>query len=327
MSRIIAIGDLHGAADALEAILRGTRLVDRTGHWRGGGGAHLVQVGDIFNRGTEGRSVFERLLALQPEARAAGGDVTMLLGNHDVMMATGDEAWSSVDEYLSFASRRERESWPKRSQKQLWRLYRAGLAEPHVIPVNPRHDAWKVENVPGKDALRRAFGPTGRIGRALRRQPVAVQIDDTIFVHAGISLEWVDHGIDGLNALARQAWRQFDSDQDTVQLYRSVLAQRQGPLWHRPYARSTDRSTERELATVLSKLGARRTVGGHTRTDNQPGGRRGEIRTRLRRRYVGIDVSLRDDDSSTWAALVIDRTGGSEWRYDKRGRQRLWTAR
>ena len=54
MTRVVAIGDLHGAIVALRTILRGTRLIDRDDRWIGGR-AHLVQVGDVFNRGTGGR--------------------------------------------------------------------------------------------------------------------------------------------------------------------------------------------------------------------------------------------------------------------------------
>lgn len=90
-SSAVIIGDLHGAFAALQAILRGTGLVDTKLRWTGGV-CHLVQVGDVFNRSDGGRACFELLLRLRGEARRRGGEVTLLLGNHDVLVADGNEA-------------------------------------------------------------------------------------------------------------------------------------------------------------------------------------------------------------------------------------------
>ena len=48
--RIVAIGDVHGDADAFLALLRRTGLVDESRHWTGGR-ATLVQTGDVLDRG------------------------------------------------------------------------------------------------------------------------------------------------------------------------------------------------------------------------------------------------------------------------------------
>lgn len=91
-SRTVVIGDLNGADDALWEILRGTRLIDAQGRWTGGG-SELVQVGDLFNRGGGARDALTLLHALKRPAQQAGGRVTVLLGNHEVMTALGNEAY------------------------------------------------------------------------------------------------------------------------------------------------------------------------------------------------------------------------------------------
>ena len=48
--RVVAVGDVHGAYDALVAILHQAALVDADGHWSGGD-AVFVQTGDFFDRG------------------------------------------------------------------------------------------------------------------------------------------------------------------------------------------------------------------------------------------------------------------------------------
>ena len=52
--RVVAVGDVHGAYDNLELILRATRLIDDEGSWIGGE-AHFVSLGDVVDRGPDGR--------------------------------------------------------------------------------------------------------------------------------------------------------------------------------------------------------------------------------------------------------------------------------
>src|SRR3954467_5236105 len=95
--RVIAIGDLNGAYDVLLDILRGTGLVNRKLDWSGQRD-ELVQMGDLFNRGGGAAQALRLLLRLQRQARAAGGNVTILLGNHEVMTALRHEAYCTEDE-------------------------------------------------------------------------------------------------------------------------------------------------------------------------------------------------------------------------------------
>ncbi len=48
--RIVAIGDLHGDFEGYAEIMEMAGLRDREGHWIGGK-THLVQTGDIADRG------------------------------------------------------------------------------------------------------------------------------------------------------------------------------------------------------------------------------------------------------------------------------------
>ena len=67
--RTIAIGDIHGCAPALNALLDRIRpRPDET----------IVTLGDYVNRGPDSRGVLDRLLALEHECR-----LVPILGNHD----------------------------------------------------------------------------------------------------------------------------------------------------------------------------------------------------------------------------------------------------
>lgn len=84
MSALWVVGDVHGAYDKLSALLIQAGLSDRNGHWIGGD-AHLVFLGDYLDRGPDGIGVIRLVQTLEKEAPQSGGQVTALLGNHEVM--------------------------------------------------------------------------------------------------------------------------------------------------------------------------------------------------------------------------------------------------
>ncbi|GAA5532049.1 metallophosphoesterase [Deinococcus aluminii] len=79
------MGDVHGALDKLRTLLRRAGLIGADDRWTGGT-SHLVFLGDYLDRGPDGAGVVRLIRGLETEARAAGGLVTALLGNHEVML-------------------------------------------------------------------------------------------------------------------------------------------------------------------------------------------------------------------------------------------------
>src|SRR5438105_2091485 len=74
IDRIVAIGDVHGAFDRFVELLRTTGLVDARLRWIGGR-THLVQLGDVVDRGADSRKVLDLLRRLEEDAPRAGGAV------------------------------------------------------------------------------------------------------------------------------------------------------------------------------------------------------------------------------------------------------------
>src|SRR6266566_4929528 len=103
IEHIVAIGDVHGAYDRLTQILRAAGLADDQLHWSGAK-THLVQAGDILDRGPDSRKAEDLLRRLTDEAAAAGGQVHMLLGNHEVMRMLGDMRYTTPGEYQAFVT-------------------------------------------------------------------------------------------------------------------------------------------------------------------------------------------------------------------------------
>ena len=84
MRPLWVIGDIHGAYDKLRAILLRAGLIDFDGSWTAGD-AHVVFLGDYVDRGPNGVGVIRLIRSLEVQAQEVGGQVTALLGNHEVM--------------------------------------------------------------------------------------------------------------------------------------------------------------------------------------------------------------------------------------------------
>ena len=193
LPRVVAIGDIHGASNELAQVLRAAGLIDERRRWSGGA-ARLVQTGDYTDRGADVRGVMDLLMRLEGEARRAGGRVDVLLGNHEGMNILHDFRDVSPKAYGAFAD--------KRSEDRRRRAFEthASIAKRRGDVVDP--DTWMAAHPPGYVEYVDAMGPSGHYGRWIRARKAAVQIGDTIFMHAGLNpqttapLEEINRGIE-----------------------------------------------------------------------------------------------------------------------------------
>ena len=107
-ARVVAIGDLHADLPTTLSVLQLAGLVDEQGEWSGGETV-FVQTGDQTDRGPDSKEVLELLMGLQGQAAAAGGQVIVLLGNHEVMNLGGDLRYVSPAAAQDFGSAQARE--------------------------------------------------------------------------------------------------------------------------------------------------------------------------------------------------------------------------
>jgi hypothetical protein len=99
--RVAAIGDLHGDLKATLAALGAVGAIDERGAWVGGD-LIVVQTGDQLDRGDDEPEISALLERLGREARAAGGDVIALLGNHELMNVAGDLRYVTADGFADY---------------------------------------------------------------------------------------------------------------------------------------------------------------------------------------------------------------------------------
>lgn len=114
VGRVVAVGDVHGDFSRFVEILRDAGLVDNSKNWCGGK-THLVQTGDIPDRGPDSRLVMDLLIRLEEQAPLQGGAIHCLIGNHEAMMVTGDLRYVHPGEAASH-----------RGMKKLVRSFRTG---------------------------------------------------------------------------------------------------------------------------------------------------------------------------------------------------------
>ncbi|KPJ71190.1 MAG: hypothetical protein AMS14_09375 [Planctomycetes bacterium DG_20] len=101
VERVVAVGDVHGDYEQFLKVLRAAEVVDQKGNWIAGK-THLVQVGDVLDRGPDSRKVMDLLMSIEQQAAKAGGAVHALIGNHEAMVVLGDWRYVSPGELEAF---------------------------------------------------------------------------------------------------------------------------------------------------------------------------------------------------------------------------------
>ncbi len=104
IEKIVAVGDVHGNYLQLLWILRTAGIINQKNRWIGGT-THLVQIGDVVDRGPHSKKAMDLLMSLEEEAPKAGGMVHCLIGNHEAMVLMGDLRYVHPGEYAAFGGK------------------------------------------------------------------------------------------------------------------------------------------------------------------------------------------------------------------------------
>lgn len=267
IERVVAVGDVHGAYDRFVEILRTASLVDDQSHWSGGK-AHLVQLGDVVDRGPDSRKALEFLRTLEGEADKAGGKVHALIGNHEVMRMLGDMRYVTAGEYEAFATP---ESEAVREE---------------ILKLNPENVREQLlKELPlGSVEMRRAFARTGDYGSWLRGHDAVVKINGMLFLHGGISAAVAPIPCKTINDTVRREVTE-DLEQTQAAPLKSLAAREDGPLWYRGLATEPDTFAP-TVDQILSDAHATAIVVAHTVTSN------GRVAPRFGGKVIVMDTGM-----------------------------------
>ena len=246
--RVVAIGDVHGDYDQFVTLLRQAGLVDSRNRWQGGK-AHLVQTGDVVDRGAESKRILDLLMDLEKQAAKAGGRVHALLGNHEVMNMSGNLHYVSAGEFEAF-----RTIDSEAVRDRAFDL----LADPARRNDAEYRKEWNATHPLGWVEHRQAFGPKGRYGKWLRQHNIVVRVNGMLFAHGGIGPKYVSLSLRGINDRARQELNGPELPPD------AMVRDEEGPLWYRGFARASEAELGPHLDGLFAATGARRIAIGHT---------------------------------------------------------------
>lgn len=297
--RIVAVGDLHGDYAAWIDIAKAARLVGPDLKWAGGR-TTLVQMGDVADRGPDSLKIIRHLQQLQRQARSAGGQVIILLGNHEAMMVSGDYRYVHPGEYAAFADRhsaKRRDQAFEANQAAIEAYYRQRDAS--LSPAAIR-DMWIADTPLGKVEHNTAWGPNGELGKWAATLPAVVKVGSTLFAHGGISANYALVPASEINRRAREALLAGTNDPS------AIINDQFGPLWYRGLVTGTGAggrpTAANELEVALQAFGAKRLVIGHTPSPKGVtidfDGRLVRVDTGISRAYGGV---------LGWAEIMGDR--------------------
>jgi hypothetical protein len=285
VDRIVAIGDVHGAYNEVVRILRVAHLIDSRNRWIGGK-THLVQLGDLVDRGPDSRKAIDLFRSLEKEAERAGGHVHVLLGNHEVMRILGDLRYVTPGEYEAFATR------DSRSVREKYFQLNGLTATEDNLKATPL----------GSVEMRIAFGPQDSYGRWLRELNVVTEINGIVFVHGGLSPAVAAMSCDDINETVR---REIGTDIDKTRTapLESLAAREDGPLWYRGLAQVPDTAGQ-QIDDTLSQHHARAIVVGHTIATE------GRVRVRFGGKVLQIDTGMQPAYASGGRATALEIRNG-----------------
>ncbi len=250
--RLVAIGDVHGDLPATRRALRLAGAIDESDAWIGGL-LTVVQVGDQLDRGPDERAVLDYLADIEEKARAKGGALILLSGNHETMNVAGDlryvfdHGWAAFDEFAE-------------------------------LPVPEGLDLSEVP--PEQHGRYLAFHPGGPYALRLAEQDVIAIVGDTLFVHGGVLPELLAYGIDRVNSETK-AWMRGDGERPMI------MRGSDSPVWSRHFSNNTTATECALLEEVLNHLSLRRMVVAHT---VQEGGINAACNERVWRVDVGMSA-------------------------------------
>nr|GMD69230.1 shewanella-like protein phosphatase 1 [Ipomoea batatas] len=271
--RIIAVGDLHGDLDKARQAFEMAGVLSSDGLWIGGETV-LVQLGDILDRGEDELAILSLLRSMDIQAKAHGGAVFQVNGNHETMNVEGDFRYvdsGAFDECVYFLEYLEEygRDWEK--------AFPCWFAECHRWKRERKMsqsywDSWSlVKRQKGVIARSILLKPGGPLASELSRHGVILKVDDWLFCHGGTLPHHVAYGIERINREVSRWMRGLSDGEDRPEIPFIATRGYDSVVWSRLYSRGNphienyqNNQIQSILEETLRAVGAKGMVVGHT---------------------------------------------------------------
>jgi hypothetical protein len=270
-----------------------------------------------MDRGPDPKKILDVLMALEGEAEAAGGKVHVLLGNHEELNIGGVifryPDYVTADQFISFLPERYRRRQERALEKRLSLARARGDRSPPEVLAEEFWNALKNDPDAQREYL---LGFNDTYGKWLLRRNIIIKINETVFVHGGISEAFSLWGLDKINDLYRKELSEVQRSQvygEPVYPDKLELAYRgDGPLWYRDLATVPEPDMREEVDRILANLGAKHLVIAHTP--------RTAVRVEEMKRFDGkvwiVDTGISRAYNNNLSALLIFDGEFSVWGGD-----------
>ncbi|KAJ4867991.1 Calcineurin-like metallo-phosphoesterase superfamily protein [Raphanus sativus] len=273
--RIIAVGDLHGdlskARDALQ--IAGVLSSDGKDQWVGEDTV-VVQVGDILDRGEDEIAILSLFRLLDEQAKANGGAVFQVNGNHETMNVEGDFRYvdtRAFNECIDFLDYLEdyAQDWDKAFKN--W-IFESRQWKEDRKSSQTYWDQWNiVKRQKGVIARSVLFRPGGRLACELARHGVILRVNNWVFCHGGLLPHHVAYGVERINREVSTWMKSSSDEEDSPEMPFIATRGYDSVVWSRLYSRETSDLNEYQIEQVstilrdsLEAVGAKAMVVGHT---------------------------------------------------------------
>ena len=289
VSRIVAVGDIHGDYDRFKEVLTQAGLINARGNWIGAE-THFVQVGDLPDRGPDTDKIIEHMQRLERQAIRDGGRVHALIGNHEAMNVLGDLRYVHPGEYEALKSRQA-----SRLHNNLYdrHIELVTAANPEFVADAAYRTQFDALYPLGYVEHRLAWGQQGEFGAWVMEHNAIIKINRTLFLHGGISPEVLGRSITEINEQIRLEL------QGNLGEEVGLIEAESGPLWYRGLAAGDEALEQAHVEAVLDFYQVDQIVLGHT-----PG--LGTIVPRFDGKVVVIDTGISGYYGGHLASLLIE---------------------
>ncbi|ESQ36208.1 hypothetical protein EUTSA_v10009773mg, partial [Eutrema salsugineum] len=260
----------------------------------------LVQVGDILDRGDDEIAILSLLRLLDEQAKANGGAVFQVNGNHETMNVEGDfryvdarafdectdfldyledygQDWDKAFKNWIFESRQWKED--RRSSQTYWDQWNVVKVLHSAVPslrllTSVFFVVGKLLGQRQKGVIARSvlFRPGGRLACELARHGVILRVNDWVFCHGGLLPHHVAYGVERINREVATWMRSYTDDyEESPQMPFIATRGYDSVVWSRLYSRETSDLDDYQMEQVskilrdtLEAVGAKAMVVGHT---------------------------------------------------------------